>query len=522
MPTSPKTAVSSVLLILLGLAVSLSMLAGMMSCGGGSSTPKTQPPTGGGGSRQINDVLFAADFKYLTSNQSGWCPTDSKGNVAAVSTLRIWDSGMKWRDLETSNNVFDWSNLDFTVNTLATNPNCPMQIIYTAGGTPKWASVCAGDADPSPCLPGPTSAGYGGGIECAPGHLTGEYDYSCLPPSDVNQDGTGTDAQFQTFIAALADRYAGKIAYYEVWNEGDSPNYWCPDPSYVAGTPSVCTGSVPRLIRMGWDLYNIVHCADPKALVLSPSFHGPTAVAGEWMNQYSGLNTVSAPAGSVTLPKSGKTCTWDAATVKGSQTFDITNFHGRGGGIQTTDPTQFLAVYQQAVDEINRDQLPTPNGGFFDDEFGYIGTDPSKGGVPTVDGQAAYVGISYVLRASVTKPAITLAAWYAWDYPEGTLQGTNAGLAYDIVAGWLSGSTVSNCTIAGTIYSCPGTNSAGKAFTIMWDTSLSPSCDAGACATLPQPLPSGAAYTSATDVTGKAVSISGGSVAIGYKPVLLE
>jgi len=524
MSTSPKSTVSLVLFGLLGLAVSLCVLAGMASCGGSSSsnTP-VGGGGGGGGSRTINDMLFAADFKELTSYSAGWCPTDSNGNVAAVSTLRIWDSGMKWQDLEASANQFNWSNLDFTVNTLATNPNCPMKIIYTVGGTPEWASVCAGQADPSPCLPGPTSSGYGGGIECAPGHLAGEYDYSCLPPSDVNQDGTGMDAKFQTFIAALSDRYAGKIAYYEVWNEGDAPNFWCPDASYSAGTPAICAGSLPRLIRMGWDLWNIVHCADPQAQVLSPSFHGPTAVAGGWMNQYSSaaLNSVNAPAGSVTLPTSGKTCTWNAATVAGRQTFDITNFHGRGGGEATTDPTQFLTVYQQAVGEIQRDNLPTPNGGFFDDENGYIGTDPADGGVPTVDGQAAYVAISYVLRASVTNPAITLSSWYAWDYPTGTLQGTEAGLAYDVVAGWLNGSTVSNCTISGTVYSCPGTTSGGKKFTIMWDMGNTQSCDPGPCATSPQPVPSGASYTSATDVGGNTTSIAG-TVQVGYQPVLLE
>jgi hypothetical protein len=524
MLASPKSTVGVVLFGLLGLAFSLCMLAGMVSCGGSSSNETNQGGGGGGGSRTINDMLFAADFKELTSYSAGWCPTDSKGNVAAVSTLRIWDSGMKWQDLEASANQFNWSNLDFTVNTLATNPNCPMKIIYTVGATPEWASVCAGQPDPSPCLPGPTSSGYGGGIECAPGHLSGEYDYSCLPPSDVNQDGTGTDAQFQTFIAALSDRYAGKIAYYEVWNEGDSPNFWCPDASYSPGTPPICAGSLPRLIRMGWDLYNIVHCADPQAQVLSPSFHGPTAVAGGWMNQYSSaaLNSVNAPAGSVILPMSGKTCTWNAATVAGRQTFDITNFHGRGGGEATSDPTAFLTVYQQAVGEIQRDNLPTPNGGFFDDENGYTGTDPADGGVPTVDGQAAYVAISYVLRASVTNPAITLSSWYAWDYPTGTLQGTNAGLAYDVVAGWLNGSTVSNCTISGTVYSCPGTTSAGKKFTVMWDMGNTQSCDPGPCATSPQPVPSGTSYTSATDVAGSTTSISGGTVQVGYQPVLLE
>ena len=140
--------------------------------------------------------------------------------MAAVTTLRIWDSGMKWANIRTAPGVFDWSKMDQTVTVLAQNPNCAMSIIYTLGNTPIWASACSGQADPSLCLPGPTSSGFGGGVQCAPGD--GSLDFSCTPPSDVNSDGTRTDPQFQTFIAALADRYAGKIAYYEVWNEADS------------------------------------------------------------------------------------------------------------------------------------------------------------------------------------------------------------------------------------------------------------------------------------------------------------
>jgi len=493
------------------------LLAGLIGCGGSSANKESLGGGGGGGggggTRTVNDMLFAADFNRIAGNSAGWCPTDSAGNVAAVTTLRIWDSGMKWANIETAPGVYDWSKMDLTVNTLATNPNCTMGVIYTLGNTPIWASACSGQPDPSPCLPGPTttcSGGscFGGGVECAP--EDGTLDYSCTPPSDVNSDGTGTDQQFQTFIAALADRYAGKIAYYEVWNEADSPNFWCPD----AGSPATCVGSIPRMVRMGWDLYNIVHCADSKATVLSPSFHGFSSGAGGWMNLYSTQTPISAPAGSITLPTSGKTCTWAAnSNVIGKDTFDITNFHGRGS--PTSDPTGFVAVYNVAVSEIQRDSLPMK---FFDDENGYIGSADA----PTVDLQAAYVSISYVLRASVNNPPILLSGWYAWDSGQAPLQGTNAGLAYDVTAGWLSGSTLSSgCTTpVGTIYSCSGTTSTGKPFTIMWDMSQKSSCNTS-CTTVNQPVPS-SSYTTWTDLTGAQHSISGGAAPVGYKPILLE
>jgi hypothetical protein len=506
---SPESS-SNTFLKFLGLGLPLLVVAGLIACGGSSVTHLSTGGGGGGGggSRTVNDMLFAADFNRIAGNSAGWCPTDSAGNVAAVTTLRIWDSGMKWANIETAPGVFDWSKMDLTVNTLATNSNCSMSIIYTLGNTPIWASACSGQPDPGPCLPGPTSSGFGGGVQCAPGD--GSLDFSCTPPSDVASDGTGTDLQFQTFVAALAGRYAGKIAYYEVWNEADSPNFWCPD----SGSPATCAGSIPRMIRMGWDLYNIVHCADPKANVLSPSFHGFSSAAGKWMNLYSTQTSVSAPAGSITLPTSGRTCSWGAnSNVIGKDTFDITNFHGRGS--PTSNPTGFVAVYNEAVGEIQRDSLPTK---FFDDENGYIGSADA----PTVDLQAAYVSISYVLRASVNNPPILLSGWYAWDSGQGQLQGTDAGLAYDVTAGWLSGSTLdSSCTKPiGTIYSCSGTTAAGKPFTIMWDMSLLSSCNTS-CTTVNQPVPSNA-YTTWTGLDGTQHSISAGAAPVGYKPILLE
>ena len=494
---SPAPKCSSFLKVLSSIFPLLA-LAAIVSCGGVSARPNLGG--GGGGSRTVNDMLFASDFNRIAGNAPGWCPTDSAGNVAAVTTLRIWDSGMKWADIETGPGVYDWSKMDLTVNTLATNPNCAMGVIYTVGNTPAWASACVGLGDPSTCLPGPLPS-FGGGVQCAPGD--GAFDFSCTPPSDVTSLGGGSDLQFQTFMNKLVTRYSGKIAYYEVWNEADSPNFWCPDATPTNPSPAICAGSIPRMIRMGWDLWNIVHCADPKAKVLSPSFHGFSSVAGGWMNLYS-TTSISAPAGSI------GSCSWAAATVTGKQTFDITNFHGRGS--PTSDPTGFLDVYNSAVAEIQRDGLPTD---FFDDENGYIGSADA----PTVDSQAGYIAISYVLRASVTNPPILLSAWYAWDGPQGQLQGTKAGLAYDVVAGWLSGATISGgCPATGSIYSCSGTTSAGKPFSITWDMSLIQSCDS-ACTTHDQPASS---FSTWTDLEGAQHSISGGSAPVGYKPILLE
>ncbi len=96
---SPVSSYSSFLKFL-RLVSPVLVVAVMIACGGAPSSPRRVG--GGGGSRTVNDMLFAADFNKISSNPAGWCPTDSQGNVGAVTTLRIWDSGMKWADIETA------------------------------------------------------------------------------------------------------------------------------------------------------------------------------------------------------------------------------------------------------------------------------------------------------------------------------------------------------------------------------------------------------------------------------------
>ena len=456
--------------------------------------------------------LFAAGWNSINSTPPppNWCPTDSTGAVAKIAVMRLWDSGVKWSQVETANGTYNWNKLDEILKTgtsytggaaLVKDPACPMDVIYTVGGTPQWATACNGKGDPSTCLPGPSGSGYGGGTKCA-----SPDDWSCLPPVDINTDGTGANAYFQNFIYAVASRYGSTIDYYELPNEADSPNFWCQAGGTVpcgGGNSSTTanTAALKRLIRVGWDMKQIVHCLNPAAKILSPAFHVGTALT--WMHQFV-TSSIQAPAGSI------NGCTWSAQTVTGAQTFDIVNFHGRGAGALNSDPTQFLTMYANAVTEAKNDNLPDDY--FFDDENGYVGTAQAA----NADVQAAYVAIAYILRASVSNPPILVSGWYTWDANQGPLQGTIAGLAYNAVAGWLVGSTLNGCTLSGSVYTCAGKTAGGAAFEILWDSGQN--CNAG-CPTGNQPA---AGYTSWTDVAGTVHPVSGGVVPVGLKPVRVQ
>jgi hypothetical protein len=154
------------------------------------------PVVNAAGSTLIKESFFGADF-----NGGGvWPPTDGQKQVATLGSLRLWDDGVKWAQIETANGVYNWSKLDSWISKAQAQH---MDVLYTIGNTPQWAGNIPAK---SPCGPsGP---------------------YSCSAPTDVNSDGTGSDAKFSAFITALVKRYKGQIAFYELWNEPDCTCFW--------------------------------------------------------------------------------------------------------------------------------------------------------------------------------------------------------------------------------------------------------------------------------------------------------
>jgi hypothetical protein len=191
-------------------------------------------------SGKIQESFFGADF-----NGGGiWPPTDGLKQVATLGSIRLWDDGVKWAQIETSNGVYNWAELD---NWISKAQAQQMDVLFTIGDTPKWAgSVPPGN----PCGPSGSS--------------------SCSSPTDVKSDGTGADAYFSNFITALVNRYKGEISYYELWNEADCTCFW--------------SGTDAQIVRMGKDAAAIIRANDKNAKILSPSAHGPTMAS--WFDGY--------------------------------------------------------------------------------------------------------------------------------------------------------------------------------------------------------------------------------------------
>lgn len=471
----------------------------------------------------IPRALFGASFRL----QGDWPPVDGNSQSAKIYATRIWDDwvtypstgGLKWSDIQPTNTTPTFTNLDIRVRTQALPAG--MSVIYTFGGMVNWASACAGQADASACLPGPTGSGFGGGLQCK-----GPTNYGCLPPSDVAADGSGADAYYAQLANYIATRYAGQINYYEIWNEADAPQFWCYPHLSVTPPASTCGSIDPntsanaesskRLVRMAWDLKNIIHCIDPAAKILSPSFHVDTALT--WFHYYN-LTSIQAPGGVAGVNGVPEGCNWPAQTVSGKQTYDYVNVHARGNSTVAPslagnwNPDAIAAAYNNTVAEIANDGLPNP-GVIFNDEYGYNSTAEGGG---NVNSYSAYVARGLVWCASL---GFAECLWYQWDSQFGApLAGTATGTAYDTTVGWLTGAIITApCAEVGTLYTC-GVRQYGVNYLIAWDssTTCNPSCTYNNYSF-------GAQYGHYADLSNTLYATSGGNgtAPVGWQPIRLQ
>jgi hypothetical protein len=172
--------------------------------------------------------------------------SDTPWPTIGFGTERLWDTGTVWSQLEPSQGVFNWANLDQRI-ALADQKN--VRLIYTFGGTPSWASsnpnisFCAAlNADPKNCC------NYGTG--------------QCAPPSNIND--------WDEFVRQIVTHANGKIKFWEIWNEPNLPQFY--------------TGILSELLAMAQHAYRIIKSIDPGAQILNPP---PTlSTQGEWLSQY--------------------------------------------------------------------------------------------------------------------------------------------------------------------------------------------------------------------------------------------
>ena len=418
-----------------------------------------------------------ANFFGLDVQSTGIWPSAAG---VPFGTVRLWDSATKWNQIETSKGNYNWTTLDSIVTTAYQNGQT---VMYTFGGVPSFYS-----SNPTDKRCGELSSGYG----------------NCDAPADVNANGSGTDANFKSFVTAfmqhlqsLQKSTGATVQYFEVWNEMNNyQTFW--------------NGTAAQLVRMAADARSIIKSYNPNALVLTPS----TCNCGNSHFTGGAYSTTNPQDGmafylqtSVTLPS--------GAVVTGATVADGISFHPYLDSPSPEGIVNLIANMQAVMAATGVSNLPL------------LDTESSWGQNNVVTGcsaappftqtchnnMTAFLARSYILAAS---NGLAQLDWYQWgNTTSGTLYNPannnvfEAAGAYGVVEHWLVGAAFqSACQSSNTTYTCNLVSPAGVHEQIVWNTAGSSSFSA----------PN---YTHCATVDGSICTVSGGNVTIGPKPLLL-
>jgi hypothetical protein len=348
----------------------------------------------------------------------------------AFASLRTWDMNISWSDLAPERGRYDWSRFDAIVALAATHG---VDIVYTFGRTPRWAAR-------DPDAHGP----YGPG--------------QCSPPARLSD--------WEDFVRAVVARAAGRIRYWEIWNEPQEAGFYC--------------GDVETMVNLQKAAHAIIKSQSGDLRVLTPSptgGHGPA-----WMARF--------------------------LSAGGGKYADIIAFHGYWDGEAHSLPavvSRFKAVAQTA----GQDRKP-----MWDTEAGW-GQTP---GDPDTARQAAFLAKYFLLHWSL---GVERFYWYSYDNELGwgTLWDRESGLrppgaAYREVRSWMAGATMSErCAsdrAAHALWTCGFTRPGGYRALAVWTDGDARSYRAGP------------GFTHYRDLAGARQPIRNGVVTVTPSPILVE
>jgi hypothetical protein len=199
---------------------------------------------------KVTDEFFGAHVQKRTND-------GLPGITASMVRSHDLQSGTgQWRSIETSDNVWNWSNIDAWVNA---HYAAGRQLMFTLFGTPAWASA-------RPAEIGAYGANYPG--------LYAE-------PVDM--------PKWDRFCTEVATRYLGKIRHYEVWNEPNMNN----NGTTTNGSNFFFSGTFAKLSEMVRRANQAIKAVDPTAKIICPAVQGWKAISGTSDTYFTGMMSAS-------------------------------------------------------------------------------------------------------------------------------------------------------------------------------------------------------------------------------------
>ena len=162
--------------------------------------------------RELPSTLGFADSQIYLASDADTAQAASAWVANGVDTVRI---GVPWAGVEATQGEFDWSSADRVVNAAASKG---IAIICVITSAPRWAMASGS-----------------------------------LPPHGSPK----SPDQYGDFTAEVAQRYKGKIAAYEIWNEPNGVLGYSPSPN-PTGYTALLKAAYPK-----------IKAVDPAAIVVA-------------------------------------------------------------------------------------------------------------------------------------------------------------------------------------------------------------------------------------------------------------
>ena len=314
----------------------------------------------------------ANEFSLSVAPQVGWDAGLESLRPPPAAMYRMWDWKVAWRDVNPQQGVFDWSILDRRIALVESWGGKPFLVL---GLTPQWAAQNPGAGDPR----------WGAG--------------SASPPTNI--------AYWNDYVRAVAGRYGGRIAGYELWNEANLTTFW--------------QGSASELFAMAQSAYDIIKTSNPNAVVAAPSI--TTRLRG------SAARFTSAFAGEVANSGSIPFDTWTIHSYPNGDAggdFDTGQNFPRIAATQRAD--DIISWQNALVDALGGDS-PALSIGIYDTEvnYGLKGPGIRRGVEWSSEDGNKLMDYTY---ADSRLLGITATFWYEYtakDYPLLGVQWSNAG-----------------------------------------------------------------------------------------------
>ena len=164
-----------------------------------------------------------------------------------VGAIRLWDSGVTWRQIETAPGVFDYSRLDDQVSAARARG---AQVLLVLGQTPGFHAL-------KPNAPGV----YGPGATSMP-----------------------TLTSWRNYVGNVVRRYKGRGVDYQVWNEANVSSFW--------------TGTKPQMATLTKVASKVVANNDASADVVSPALATRLTSQRRYLRDFYALRTGRRPVAS--------------------------------------------------------------------------------------------------------------------------------------------------------------------------------------------------------------------------------